>query len=187
MGKGCPKCAKNSKLNTDLFIKKSEKKHNKKYEYHKVSYTTSTCPVIITCKKHGDFIQSPNSHLSGKGCSKCQQSHGERLISYELKKNKIVFETQKRFEGCFSLGKNNKVTKLPFDFYLPNLNICIEYDGRQHFMPVKRFGGVKRFLRVKKLDSIKDKFCVTNNIKLVRIPYTDKNNIESIIKNVLLS
>ena len=79
---------------------------------------------------------------------------------------------------------------LPFDFYIPDLNICIEYDGEQHFEPVD-FGGKgkeyaeKRFKAQQKRDNIKTEYCKNNNIKLIRIPYWEFDNVENILKQEL--
>lgn len=70
---------------------------------------------------------------------------------------------------------------LPFDFYLTNLNICIEYDGIQHFKPINIFGGLNGFILTKNNDEIKTSYCKENNIKLIRISYNDIK----IIKNIL--
>jgi len=64
-----------------------------------------------------------NSQLNGKGCPTWNESKGERKIKIFLKDNNIKFISQKRFNNC-----RNKYT-LPFDFYLPEYNICIEYNG----------------------------------------------------------
>ena len=75
---------------------------------------------------------------------------------------------------------------LPFDFYIPPKNIIIEFDGKQHFSPV-RFGGMSKekakinFIKQKKRDKIKTKFCLTNSIHLLRISYLDIENCESIM------
>ena len=73
-----------------------------------------------------------------------------------------------------------------FDFYLPNLNTIIEFDGIQHFEPVKRFGGVKMFEKIKIRDLIKDKYCLDNNIKLIRISYKEVEIVEAIILNSII-
>ena len=72
------------------------------------------------------------------------------------------------------MGKNNKkyCTMLPFDFYLPNQNICIEYDGEQHFKPIEKFGGQENLKNVQNRDKIKTEFCEKQGITLIRIPYT---------------
>lgn len=63
------------KLNNEEFIKKAIEKHGNKYTYAKVNYVNSNTPVIITCPKHGDFQQTPNNHLSGRGCPKCSNNN----------------------------------------------------------------------------------------------------------------
>ena len=69
-GKGCSKCA-NKNVTIKEFIEKARKIHNNKYDYSKVQYKTAKTPVIIICKKHGEFEQSPDVHLRGCGCPKC--------------------------------------------------------------------------------------------------------------------
>lgn len=110
-------------------------------------------------------------------CKNCdpKKSIGERKIEKFLLSYKIKFETQKRYNNC----KNHY--SLPFDFYLPEHNILIEFDGKQHFEPVEFLGGKTQFIKTIKNDKIKDSFCIQNNINLVRIPYTDEHKIEKII------
>ena len=97
--------------------------------------------------------------------------------------NNIDFKFQKKFDGCKGIRR-----KLPFDFYLTEYNICIEFDGRQHHKPVK-FNGMdlKRateiFEKTKINDNIKNLYCKDNDIKLLRIPYWEKDNIEDILKS----
>ena len=79
----------------------------------------------------------------------------------------ITFIRQKTFEGC-----KGKFRKLLFDFYLPEYNMLIEYDGRQHFEAFDFFGGNKGLQRVKLYDKIKNEYAEKNNIKLIRIKYT---------------
>lgn len=63
--------------------------------------------------------------------------------------------------------------------------MCIEYDGRQHFIPIKMFGGDKALERTKKHDYIKSKYCTDNNIQLIRIHYEDYDNIGNILNNYI--
>lgn len=71
-GCGCPKCGKEScSSNTNEFIKRARVKHGDKYDYTKVDYLYARSKVIIICKQHGEFKQSPDAHLSGAGCPKC--------------------------------------------------------------------------------------------------------------------
>ena len=72
---------------------------------------------------------------------------------------------------------------MPFDFYLSDLNICIEYDGIQHFKPIDYFGGDTAFILLQTNDQIKNEYCIENNIKLIRIRYDE--NIEEKLSNIL--
>jgi hypothetical protein len=176
-GVGCPECKNVKNKNTDKFIKDAKEIHSEKYNYSYVNYINNKTEVKIICPKHGEFKQTPNHHLRGEGCPTCSESKGENKIRIFLEKNNLKYLKQKRFKEC-----KNKYS-LPFDFYLPEQNICIEYDGIQHFKPIKAFGGQKSFDKLKINDNIKDSFCKKENIKLVRISYIDFNKIDMILKN----
>ena len=179
---GCPKCGfKNSSViqssNTDKFINDAVEIHGNKYDYSKVKYINAKTKVIIICPKHGEFKQTPDKHIYDKnGCPKCKSSKGESRIEKYLFDNNIKFVYQKKFIRCVHKKQ------LPFDFYLPDFNICIEFNGMQHYKPIKHFGGDKAFKKQKLRDSIKTKYCEDNGIKLIRIPYTDLDKIEEILK-----
>lgn len=91
-GHGCPECStskrRESKIsNKDAFIAKAKTIHNDKYIYDKTEYVHSREKVIITCPIHGDFTQTPNSHLNGSGCPKCaseNRSHNQRITEEEV-------------------------------------------------------------------------------------------------------
>ncbi len=242
-GKGCFKCSKSYKLSNEDFIIKSKQIYKNKFTYEKCNYTGSKNPVLITCKIHGDFTQIAGNHLKhngccyctrhnltheefilrakeihgdiydyslikfinsnlkikvicklhglfekraynlicnneGSGCPICRESLGERKIRNFLNKNNIVFEREYKFTNC------RYKRQLPFDFYLNDKNICIEYDGILHFTSIKYFKNNVDI--IKKKDSIKTKYCLDNGIKLIRIKYTDYDNIESILEKELL-
>ena len=164
-GQGCPKCSGVEKSNIGEFINKSKKVHLNKYDYSKSIYTNANHPLVIICKNHGEFNQTPYKHLSGQGCPICKLSKGEKKIMNFLIKNNIKYEHQKKFDDCLN------IRKLPFDFYLPDYNILIEYDGIQHFEPVDQFGGEEAFKNLKIRDKIKDEYCYEKNIRILRIPY----------------
>jgi DNA-directed RNA polymerase subunit RPC12/RpoP len=118
------------------------------------------------------------------GCPHCSYSKGQTKISeflnsISLKEYSDYFQ-EYRFDSC----KNMKT--LPFDFYIPKLNLCIEYNGEQHYRPVQ-FGGMPiekakdRFVSQKNRDGIKKKYCYENNLSLLIIPYWEKDNIENIL------
>lgn len=187
-GAGCKICGNRDKinplkLNTAEFVRRANEMHGEFFDYSQVEYVNDNTKVDIICPIHGVFKQLPGSHArDGQGCPRCRMSKGERSIMNILNKNNISYIHQKCFEGC------RYIRKLPFDFYLPKLNIMVEYDGIQHFEPV-RFNGMDRkeaeklFCLTKLKDSIKDGFCIQNNIKLYRIDYTQ--NIEEEIYKIL--
>ena len=150
--------------------------HDFRYDYSLVDYKNCMEKVKIVCKKHGIFEQTPNKHLVGHGCSKCNQSKGEMKIEIILKNENINFIKQKTFPEC----KNIKL--LPFDFYLPELNICIEYDGDQHYKIIQRFGGESGFLYRQNNDKIKTEYCKNNNIFLIRLKNKEYDDLLEIIK-----
>lgn len=93
-----------------------------------------------------------HSFVNGKtGCPRCNKSKGENNIKIWLTKSKIDFVQQKRFDGC----KN--IRPLPFDFYIESMDLCIEYDGEQHFKVVEHFGGEDSFNQRILNDQIKTK------------------------------
>jgi len=120
--KGCPKCVKNFKLLKEDFIKRSNIIHNNFYDYSLINFINVATKINIICPEHGIFYQTPNNHLNGHGCPICKESKGEKLISNILEDLKIKFIKQKKFKEC----KDKR--QLPFDFYLPDYNICNEYD-----------------------------------------------------------
>ena len=70
--KGCPRCCKrNYKYTTEQFIEKAREVHGDKYDYSKVEYVNANTKICIICPEHGEFWQTPASHLNGKGCEKC--------------------------------------------------------------------------------------------------------------------
>ena len=91
-GKGCPKCGnlnrgKSNRSNKDAFILKANEKHDNKYDYTLVDYKRLKTHITIICPEHGNFIQSPDNHLQGAGCSKCGRKRtedGHRLTTEEF-------------------------------------------------------------------------------------------------------
>ncbi len=168
-GKGCPKCNGKNRTTEDI-INDFIKTHGEKYDYSKVNYSGVKTKVKIVCPIHGEFEQSPEEHINGCGCPVCRESRGERQIRLFLIENNIKFIPQHKFDDC------KYILKLPFDFYLPDHNVCIEFNGEQHYKPVKFFGGVKNFELTLKRDKIKENYCIKNSIKLIVIPFNQQIN-----------
>ena len=178
---GCPKCGRmESNLaktsNTEEFIKKAELIHGDKYDYSKVNYKTAVSKITIVCKKHGEFTQSPNKHLSGRGCPFCKNSKGESLINLILKKYNIEYQSEVTFK--------TDVLNFRVDFLIENK--IIEFNGMQHYKPVDYFGGEEKFKKQVIRDKFVRQYAKDNNYELLEIPYTyDDFEIEQSIINFL--
>lgn len=181
-GRGCYKCGLESKKRRKTlfdFIKNANIIHNDYYDYSLVEYEKSNIKVKIVCKTHGIFHQTPNNHLNGAGCPKCNESKGEKAIRNFFEKNNINYIREKTFEKC----KNKEL--LYFDFYLPKHNTLIEYDGELHCKSVNFFGGDYGLNYRKNNDNIKNNFAITNNIKLLRIRYDEFKKINTILQDII--
>lgn len=171
---GCGKChLENSRTTQENYIKQVSEIHNNRYDYSLTQYVTARDFIKIICPIHGEFQQKANWHINGRGCPICNASKGEIKIEKYLIENNIEFIAQYKFDDC--INKN----KLPFDFYLPNHNILIEFDGKQHFEPIEFFGGIKHLKETQHNDKIKNKYCKDKGIKLIRIRY-DENVTEKL-------
>lgn len=177
-GFGCSVCSNNKKLSQIEFIEICSNKHNNKYDYSLVEYKNNLSKIKIICPIHGVFEQISKLHKNGCGCPICNDSKGEKEILHFLNKYKILSEKQKTFDGC----KDKQL--LLFDFYLPETNTCIEFDGKQHFISVKKWGGDIGLSERIRRDNIKNEYCINNNINLIRIKYNE--NINTKLKNNLL-
>jgi very-short-patch-repair endonuclease len=171
---GCPVCS-GKVITTAEFKKRAKEVHGNLYDYSKVRYRLTNIKVAIKCKKHGFFEQSPGTHLAGSGCPSCNASKGERRINQYLAKTGLFYEVQKRFP------KLRIKFLLAFDFFVPEENLLIEYDGAQHFIPVKKWGGEKNLQGIQHRDSLKEKFAKKYGYRLLRINYTQFEKIEEIL------
>lgn len=173
-GRGCPECKR--RVLSSVFTKS----HEQYVEDVDVinpdievlgKYVNARTPILHRCKKDGyTWNIAPLNILTGQGCPQCQESSGERQIRQWLQNRNIRYTYQKTFCDC----KDKK--ELPFDFYISEREVCIEFDGRQHFEPVDFAGkGVEwayeQFEKTKYHDQIKTEYCKCHNIHLLRIPY----------------
>ena len=175
-GHGCLFCGRNiagnkTRLSNDKFIKMAKKIHGNKYDYSLVEYKNYLTKVAIVCKYHGVFKQNPGNHLKGQNCPGCKSSKGEEKVKKWLLEKNIVFKEQYSFEDCVYKQK------LKFDFYLPETNTVIEYDGLFHFKETSIGNNLNESL-VK--DKIKDDYCIKNNIRLIRIGFWE--NIKEVLE-----
>lgn len=122
----------------------------------------------------------------GQRCPTCtgSESAGEYAVREYLESNNYNFIPQYRFADC------RNIYALPFDFFLPDLNITIEFDGAQHYIPVKRGNQTdveaELCLReIQKRDNIKTQYCKDNHITLIRIPYWELKHVNKILEKEL--
>lgn len=151
------------------------------YELISKEYKNSKTKLVLKCPNGHIFEMTFEKFKSGNNCSVCKESKGERKICKILDNWEVVYKRQYRFNDCRS------VRPLPFDFYLPDYNTCIEFDGRQHFNQIEFFDpNLEDFNKRKNNDYIKDIYCKNKNIKLIRIPYWEFDDIENILYEKLL-
>lgn len=132
---------------------------------------------LCRCSCGRETVVSVGCLTSGntRSCG-CIVSRGEHHIAQFLDAHNIIYYTQKKFIGCCDIAP------LKFDFWLPEYLTCIEFDGIQHFEVSKNWNDTEEGLRDRQnKDAIKDKYCEENDITLIRIPYWEKDNIESIL------
>lgn len=187
-GHGCALCKNEATrqrcvMSKDEFIRRAKIAHpTKNYDYSKVEYLTAGNKVCIICPKHGEFWQNASNHLNGSCCPNCQVSFGENLVKVFLDEHNIDYIPQYRIKNE-NLFCNNEY--LIVDFYLPSFNAIIEYNGVQHYQPIKRFGGYGSFDNQIERDNALRQYCKEYKIKLIEIPYTQKKNINETVKKEL--
>jgi len=165
-GFGCRICGVDSKRYSPTKVLDAIRSHFRdRYTYDKFVYVRDGDPVIITCKKHGDFSKVPNELVRGHGCPACKESKSECAMSNILTDNNIAHVQEYRLAGGI----------YRYDIYLPKLNVLIELDGPQHYVPVEYFGGVTNLANVQSRDRRKNQLAIKHNIPLIRIKHTEFN------------
>ena len=172
-GRGCLKCGGSFSKTTDIFIKEAINIHGNKYNYYKVNYINDRLKIKIICLKHGEFFQAPGSHLKGSGCPKCVNKNETKTgeILTELLPN-ISLKRQLSWGKLF----NNSHSKRKIDFYFEKdgQKYIVEYNGGQHYFPVK-FGKMtldqaeKQFSKQQQRDRQLKDLCDQHNINLIEI------------------
>jgi serine protease inhibitor ecotin len=177
-GQGCPYCSGVAKLTKEEFVERSILVHDIFYDYSRVEYVNNRIKVLIICPDHGEFLQTPSDHLMGHGCPFCNKSRLEINVNKILTKQNINFiHGQRPFEWL----KNKNPLEL--DFYLPEYNMGIECQGRQHFESIEYFGGDKGLEYIQQNDLIKKQLCEEHGLKLFYINYND--NVEEKLNEII--
>ena len=169
----CPHCSGKAKHNLD-FIRYFLNKNG--YELLSTEYINAHTPIYMKCPEGHIFkMRFGDFKNNNRRCPICSSSNGELEVSYILDNLGIKYIREYIFKDC------KFKSYLPFDFYLPEYNILIEYDGIQHYEVIDYFGGFDGFVDTKIRDTVKNIYCDKNNIKLIRIPYFEFDNIKNII------
>lgn len=181
MGRGCPECKKEKciearRKDNEQYIKELKIKNSDILPLE--DYINSKTPILHRCLiDNNEWYISPSNALRGEGCPKCRESNGERMVRQWLEGHNIEYIYQKTFDKC----KDKQL--LSFDFYLPDYNMVIEFQGIQHYEPVEVFGGQNAFELQVKHDKIKSNYCKQNNIRLICIKYDE--DISEVLTNFL--
>lgn len=135
--------------------------------------------LIVSCPRCGSKFTTSLKHFlqhGGQQCSGCyrKESIGELRIRHYLEDHDIKFDSEKMFDDCRDNGM------LRFDFYLPDMDIAIEFDGEQHFIDNHYFN--YDFNKNRLHDEIKTQYCIDHGIKLIRIPYKKLDYINDILE-----
>lgn len=192
-GAGCRKCADEDnslKMRQETWEKICEYFQHSEYEllstFNEYVGANISC-LRCSCKKHGEFNISWTNLNKFEGCPICNSSAGERRIFAFLKNNNLQFQHPYRFDDLIGMGGK----KLSYDFYLPDYNLLIEYQGQQHQEPVS-FNNCtsdetakRNFKRQIEHDERKKNYANHNNYSLLEIWYYDFNNIENILNKYL--
>ena len=176
LGNGCPHCflENGKRLSKDEFVNNAKKVHGDRYDYSKSIYITNRIPLEIICREHGSFFKNALAHVTAKsGCPKCWESKGERAVSVILDSLGIKYIREYKLDGY----------KYRYDFFLPEKNILIEFHGKQHYIPVKRFGGIEALKENKIRDKIKKSLAVKYGYTFFEFNYRhlQSNKLENLL------
>ena len=169
---GCKKCGTKraqmkNRMKRDDFLIRAREVHGWKYDYSKTEYINTETKICIICPEHGEFWQSPHHHLNGSGCPECGRN--------DLTEIKLYEDIKKQFPDAIHTYKPKflNTTKKPqsLDIFIPSLNTAIEYQGRQHFVPISRYGGEEEFTKTKERDERKFLLCKENGVRILYISF----------------
>ena len=171
-GQGCKKCGTKSaqaknRMTQEEFIKRAVNIHGDKYDYSESVYVNNDTKVKIICPEHGEFWQTPHHHLKGIGCPKCGRK--------DITENNLFEEIKVKYPDAIHQYSPSilkyKGKSQSLDIFIPSINVGIEYQGRQHFIPISRYGGQKEFEKTTERDKRKYKICKDNSITLLYVSF----------------
>lgn len=182
IGRGCKRC-RNHRDESDVQADIDQIYGEGVYQLQGEWISRSSRSTWLHVSKGHTFTCQGNSMYRGYGCQLCNGGHaGVNLLERYLQELGYTYEKEKSFKRLLGDFKH----RLPFDFYLPDLNLIIEYDGRQHFKHEEYFGTVERFKKRQEYDLRKVNYLHTKKYNLLRLDDTNntRDNLESIIKSL---
>lgn len=179
-GKRCSKCSGNYRKTNAEFLKEVFDLVNIEYIVKSEFKGVDKKVKWLHQKCGNEYEATPYKFINaGQRCPRCNESKGEKKIREYLLSKDINFKEEYTFVDCIN------IFPLRFDFAIfdssAKISFLIEYDGKQHFAAYEFYGGKKEFQLVKFRDSLKNEYCKRNNLKLLRIPYTEYDNVEAIL------
>ena len=183
-GTNCPNCVKNKKLTINI-VKKRTIELDSNYEVLDEYYINGKTKLTFLHKECGKtFLMNWNNFNQGYRCPHCSSiynSKGVKIIKNFLKEKNITYIQEYKLPDLINPDTNNS---LRFDFYIPDKDLYIEYDGEQHFKPTGNFFNKEKFKYIQNLDSIKNNYCKENNLNLIRLNYKQIKDLKNILTNL---
>lgn len=132
-GKGCPKCSGHGKYSTEEIIERFRKIHGDRYSYDKFVFKTMKSKSIITCPKHGDFLQSASKHLIGRGCPECGK---ESMVQKNSLTSDIVLKRMKDIAN-----ENDDLSKVVYEKMDEKVEVICKKHGSYFIRPYDYLSG----------------------------------------------
>lgn len=179
--KGCPYCygrfpteSNNLAFNNPELLKEWNYDKNIKKPTEYMSFTDSK--VWWLCSEGHEWESSVSGRSFGNGCPICAETKGERRIRRWAENKNITIISQIEFDNLFGLGGG----KLSYDFYLPEYNLLIEYQGEFHDGSNGEYTKIN-LTRQQEHDRRKREYADQNGYELLEIWYYDFDNVERIL------
>ena len=144
---------------------------------------------LFKCSICGRLFKARIDHVISNFITSCGQCssrwNSEYYISTVLDELGIDYIRQYSFDDCINPKTGYR---LYFDYFIPLLRVCIEYDGKQHFESIDYFGGEQGLIDTQYRDSVKNEYCKNNGIYLIRYNYTQTlDEIKSLLEEELMT
>lgn len=168
-GMGCSKCGGSEKGSHKKFITEAIAVHGNRYDYSRFQYVNNKTKGIIICQLHGEFQQSPNSHISTKyGCPKCKHIRSKKEVE--------VAEFLKSLGITVVESDRSLIAPLTLDVYLPDHQLAIEFNGVIHHSELRKPNDYHWK---------KSRACADKGVRLIHVWEDDWKHNQSVIEAVL--